>query len=98
MADNTTLPSASGGDVIRDIDRGTAKTQVIALDLGGEAGPEALVSGSVPVTDTATALLTQLVELAKLQLAVSRSINMYLSQISNTYIDPKEFMDESTLQ
>lgn len=98
MADNTTLPSASGGDVIRTIDRTTAKTQVLAIDLGGEAGPENLAVGTLPVSDSATVLLTQLVELAKLQLAVSRSINMYLSQISNTYIDPKEFMDESTLQ
>lgn len=48
MADNTTLPSASGGDTIRDIDRGTAKTQVIALDAGGEAGPESLASAQNP--------------------------------------------------
>jgi hypothetical protein len=43
MADNTTLNPGVSGDVVRDIDRGTAKTQVVALDTGGRLG-EALVS------------------------------------------------------
>lgn len=46
MADNTTLNTGSGGDVVRTIDRTTSKTQVVALDFGGEAGPESLVSGT----------------------------------------------------
>lgn len=50
MADNTTLNPGTGGDLVRTIDRGGIKTQVMALDLGGEAGPESLVSGgALPV-------------------------------------------------
>ena len=49
MTDNTTLNVTSGGDTIRDIDRGTgAKTQVIQLDAGG-ALREALVSDQAPL-------------------------------------------------
>ena len=49
MADNTTLNTGSGGDVIRDIDRGLgAKTQVVQLDGGGQSG-ERLVSTSTPL-------------------------------------------------
>jgi len=52
MGDNTTLP---GGDVIRDIDRTTAKTQVVQLDAGGAAvekliiGGQQLMANSVPI-------------------------------------------------
>lgn len=51
MADNTTLNAATvaGGDVIRDITKGGAKTQVVALDLGG-AGAESLLTGTLPVS------------------------------------------------
>jgi hypothetical protein len=48
MSDNTTLNTGTGGDTIRDIDRGTAKTQVVQLDAGGEAG-ESLVSAANPL-------------------------------------------------
>ena len=48
MADNTQINPGAAGDVIRDLDRGTAKTQVMALDAGGQAG-EALVSSSRPL-------------------------------------------------
>jgi hypothetical protein len=44
MADNTVRNITSGGDTIRTIDRGTAKTEVVQLDVGGEAGPESLVT------------------------------------------------------
>ena len=45
MGDNTVIPPAVGGDVIRTIQRASlAKTQVIALDIGGEAGPELLLA------------------------------------------------------
>ena len=53
MANNTTLPGGSGGDTIRNIEKGAAKTQVVVLDLGG-AGAENLVSGTVPVSGTVT--------------------------------------------
>ena len=49
MADNTTLNTGSGGDVIRDILRVSgAKTQVVQLDAGGQAG-ESLVSQANPL-------------------------------------------------
>ena len=49
MSDNTQLNVGASGDVIRSIDRTTAKTQVIALDAGGEAGPESLVTSANPL-------------------------------------------------
>jgi hypothetical protein len=55
MADNTTLPAGTGGDVISDIDRSlnnppprTAKTQIAQLDQGGETG-ESLVTAANPL-------------------------------------------------
>ena len=48
MSDNTQLPPGSGGDEIRTIDHGTAKTQVVALDAGGESG-ESLVTKTNPL-------------------------------------------------
>jgi hypothetical protein len=44
MADNTVLPVGAGGDTVRTIDRTGVKTQVVTLDFGGEAGPEALIT------------------------------------------------------
>lgn len=49
MSDNTVLPTGSGGDTVRTIDRGTAKTQVLVVDVGGESGPESLVTSSNPL-------------------------------------------------
>ena len=48
MADNTQISAQTTGDTIRDIDRGSAKTQVVQLDAGGEAG-ESLVSSGNPL-------------------------------------------------
>jgi hypothetical protein len=48
MSDNTQLPPGSGGDEIRTIDHGTAKTQVVALDAGGESS-ESLVTKTNPL-------------------------------------------------
>jgi hypothetical protein len=45
MSDNTTLNSGAGGDIVRAVDRGSAKTQVVQLDVGG-AGGESLVSAT----------------------------------------------------
>jgi hypothetical protein len=55
MSDNTSLNAGTGGDVVRDIDRGPAKTQVVQLDAGGQYG-ESLVSPTrpLPVVDQAT--------------------------------------------
>lgn len=50
-SDNTQLNPGTGGDTIRDVLKGTAKTQVVTLDLGG-AGAEQLIAGSMPVTGT----------------------------------------------
>ena len=50
MADNTTINSGTGGDVIRDIDRGSAKTQVLQVDVGGDASnTEVLASKFAPI-------------------------------------------------
>src|SRR6266403_1564623 len=56
MADNTIIPPGAGGDTIRTMDRGTSKTQVVALDYGPDAGPESLVSVSngLPVAQQGT--------------------------------------------
>ena len=55
MADNTILNTASGGDTIRDKDRGSAKTQVVGLDLAVGGGTEQLCGATVgPTNITAT--------------------------------------------
>jgi hypothetical protein len=48
MSDNTQLNTGVGGDIIRNVLKGAAKTQVVMLDLGG-AGAEALTNGVLPV-------------------------------------------------
>lgn len=48
MADNTTLNTGTGGDVVRDIDRAGVKTQVVQLDAGGSSA-ESLVSSANPL-------------------------------------------------
>ena len=50
MSDNTQVTNGSG-DVIRDIDRGGVKTQVVQIDVGGASG-ESLASASNPVPVT----------------------------------------------
>lgn len=47
MANNTTLPVMSGGDVNRSIDHSSVKTSVIGLDLN-PAGAESLMAGVMP--------------------------------------------------
>lgn len=46
MADNTTLNTGSGGDVVRTQDRSAVKTPVVILDIGSD-GTESLVDGTV---------------------------------------------------
>jgi len=53
--DNTVLNLGTGGDTIRDIDRGAYKTQVVQLDIGGAAA-ESLVTGTMPVSGTITGI------------------------------------------
>lgn len=65
MSDNTVINIGSGGDIVRDLDRGGVKTQVMQLDIGGSAS-ESLVSptngvpikpqGFVPVAGSASAI------------------------------------------
>jgi hypothetical protein len=52
--DNTILNLGTGGDTIRDIDRGAYKTQVVQLDIGGAAS-ESLVTGTMPVSGSVNA-------------------------------------------
>lgn len=57
MADNTILNPGSGGDTIRTLDRGTAKSEVIAIDFGDPgAGNESLasISNPLPIQPAAT--------------------------------------------
>lgn len=52
MSDNTIINPGSGGDTIRTVDRTTAKTQVMQLDVGGDtpAGAvENLVTSASPL-------------------------------------------------
>lgn len=52
MPDNTTLPTGSGGDTIRTLDKtgtGTPKTEVVALDVaGGDGRGENILTFPVP--------------------------------------------------
>lgn len=97
MSDNTVLPSASGGDTIRTIDRsldnppGAAKTQVVTIDTGAEAGPEQLVTSlskeSGGNLDQHTYLLTQiLIEL--------RVITQFLGSGLNVSDDPATYRND----
>ena len=56
MSDNTQLvdpPGSSNADIIRTIDRSTAKTQVVQLDIGGESAESLVTSGNpLPVSGT----------------------------------------------
>jgi hypothetical protein len=46
MANNTTLNTGAGGDVIRDVDRTGVKTQVVGIDIGIGSGTESLMTTS----------------------------------------------------
>ena len=48
MSDNTELNQGQDGDVVRLLDKGGVKTQVVALDVGG-AGGESLLSAANPL-------------------------------------------------
>jgi hypothetical protein len=89
MADNTLLNSGSGGDTIRDIDRGGVKTQVTQLDAGGASG-ESLVSANSPmpvIDEELEHILSQILAVARAQLFV-------LSHMANINISPNEFTND----
>lgn len=52
MANNTDV-NAVASYKVRSIEKGTAQTQVVTLDLGG-SGAESLVSGAIPVSGSVT--------------------------------------------
>lgn len=69
MADNTTLPSGTGGDTIRTLDKsgtGIPKTEMVAVDLGGGDGrgesiltlPMQAALADIPVDDDGTPLFS----------------------------------------
>lgn len=69
MPDNTTLPSGTGGDTIRTLDKtgtGSPKTEVVALDLAGGDGrgeniltfPVPTALADVPVDDDGTPMFS----------------------------------------
>jgi hypothetical protein len=97
VADNTLLNSGTGGDTIRDIDRGTAaggssvKTQVVQLDSGGAYGSaESLVSATSPLpvaSEEMEHILSQILAVARAQLFV-------LNHIANINVSPNEFTND----
>ena len=54
MADNTTLSTGAGGDVMRDKDRAGVKTTIVGLDLGIGGGVETSI-GALFVASAITA-------------------------------------------
>jgi len=101
QVDNTVLPSGSGGDTIRDVDRGGAqggtsvKTQVVQLDVGGPAAaPESLVSQVNPLPVRGANIENLLAQI----LACSRAQVFILNHITGQAVNPSDFMDDSTLQ
>ena len=57
MTDNTTLDSGTGGDTIRTEDRGTFKTPISLIDVGGTNSTESIIGDTgvtMPVSGTVT--------------------------------------------
>jgi hypothetical protein len=92
MADNTTLPTGSGGDTIRTIDRTTSKTQVIGLDFGGESGPESLVSATSPLPVESE----EIVHILQSLLSINKAMHLTLAHMAGVYIDPSTMLDDDT--
>jgi hypothetical protein len=97
MSDNTTLPTGSGGDTIRTIDRTTSKTQVIALDYGGEVGPESLVTANYPLPVLDPQFSDQ-AAFQRMQIALLQIIAMQLSHVTGVQINPQDILTDSVLQ
>lgn len=52
MADNTTITSQSGGDVIRDVSKGGIKTPVSIIDIGGGGSESLLAAGQATMANS----------------------------------------------
>lgn len=85
MADNTVLNTGTGGDNIRTEDRGTAKTQIVALDVN-PAGTESLMAGSMPVNlgTVATGNLTAVAQTLAVTSLLSQGTAFFA--ISGTFV------------
>jgi hypothetical protein len=96
MADNTIIPPGSGGDTIRDIDRGTgSKTQVVQLDVGGSsANAESLVSVGNPLPVTNAVLLNVLQQI----LYTLQAMRLQDAHIYGTDVDPFAISRDENLQ
>lgn len=99
VGDNTQLNQGQGGDVIRDIAKGGAKTQVIVLDAGGAGTENLLTSGQkTMVNSIPVAMASDYVPLLQESL-ISNANNYYparswnfitgrsLATVQNTRID-----------
>jgi hypothetical protein len=96
MADNTQLPSGTGGDTIRDLDRGTgAKTQVVQLDVGGPAtSAESLVSAANPLPILSANEQNSVVPLLQQILVELRVITAFLGTGLNVIDDPDVYRND----
>jgi hypothetical protein len=89
MADNTLLNAGTGGDTIRDIDRGAgSKTQVVQLDFGGSSGNAeqlASLSNPYPIQPAATYFIFSAagVNSSTTQLAASATFTGTVESIQN---------------
>jgi hypothetical protein len=89
MADNTLLNAGSGGDTVRDIDRGGGvKTQVVQVDFGGASGAESLASfaNPIPVQPAAAYFVQSTGNSSTAQLAVNAT---FTGTIDNVLSQPQ---------
>jgi hypothetical protein len=94
VSDNTVQ---TGADTIRTIDRTTAKTQVVGLDMGGETGPESLVAvgNGLPTLDQN---MPDVLQLLKELVAIGRANNLLLCHMVGITILPGDMLgDESSI-
>jgi hypothetical protein len=84
MVDNTTLNPGASGDNIRDIDRGTAKTQVVQIDVGGQ-NAESLVSKPLPQEQAGQ--LQRIADLMESLLIEMRITNVLIASLQQSRTD-----------
>ena len=85
MADNTRINPGAAGDIVRTIDRGGSKTQVVALDLTPGGSAETLMGLGASLDDSLGPLI--LLEL--------RRISTLLSIMVGTTVTDTEIFTES---
>ncbi len=97
MADNTALNPGAGGDTVRTIDRsldlppgGASKTQVVQLDVGGEA-VESLVTGQNPMPIGSQDISALLVQILLTLQSINLQIGTLILPIDN--IKPSDLVD-----